>query len=185
MRAKSVARAVQKPGRGCGSCNACCVLMPVAELGKPHHEACAHLDGLTGCMLYASTSRPGQCRSYRCAYLNGATDALGIDGNQGRPDRLGVMFDVGPIDGVDRVVVAWEVYPNRAMEPVIRNILRALHRQFSVLLIAVDGFKTLYLGPEAAPNAARHVRYLSNPPDCVVHLGAAAWESTATQGDSP
>jgi len=75
----------------CGTCNACCTVFPIAELGKPSRSPCRHLkDGGhgVGCLIYAA--RPAPCRSYRCGWL-----AEGWDLDL-RPDLCGVLLTHSP-----------------------------------------------------------------------------------------
>lgn len=55
--------------RACGSCQACCELVGVSELGKAPGERCRHQCG-AGCAIYAG--RPSSCRTFTCLWLEGA-----------------------------------------------------------------------------------------------------------------
>jgi hypothetical protein len=55
------------PGRACGSCNLCCKLPKIAELGKPAGEWCANCAIGKGCRIY--DARPQACRGFFCSYL--------------------------------------------------------------------------------------------------------------------
>lgn len=85
----------------CGDCHACCVLLPIAVLGKPAGRACRKL-APDGCAIY--TGRPSPCRSFQCGWLAEAwPDDL-------RPDRCGVMVTHSPC-AAGLVVTAWELHP--------------------------------------------------------------------------
>lgn len=58
------------PGRSCGTCTLCCKLMPVDEIGKPVGQWCKHCAPGRGCTIYEN--RPGECRSFHCAWLTAA-----------------------------------------------------------------------------------------------------------------
>ncbi len=79
--------------RSCGSCTACCTHLAIdsTELQKAQHEECAHLVDKR-CDVYAT--RPGLCRTFRCAWLEGVGNA------EARPDRSGaLLFVAGGTDG--------------------------------------------------------------------------------------
>jgi hypothetical protein len=69
----------------CGECTACCDVVAIEELGKPHYARCPHLT--TKCEIYEE--RPASCRNYRCAWHMGF---LG-DRPDWRPDKLGLIFN--------------------------------------------------------------------------------------------
>jgi hypothetical protein len=76
------------PGRECGECSACCVVLNVdtPEFQKMPGKPCSHLREQGGCAIHAT--RFPVCRAYHCGwrYLR----ALGEDW---RPDRSGVLID--------------------------------------------------------------------------------------------
>lgn len=71
--------------RECGACSLCCTLLRVDELNKLGGADCVHQRPEGGCRIHAT--RPGICRSYRCAWLQGRFDP------GDRPDRLGAVLD--------------------------------------------------------------------------------------------
>ena len=72
-------------GRDCGACSLCCTLLRVDELSKRGGVDCLHQRPEGGCGIYAE--RPGICRAYRCAWLQGRF------AEADRPDRLGAVLD--------------------------------------------------------------------------------------------
>jgi hypothetical protein len=58
------------PGRTCGTCTLCCKVIAIIELGKPAGSWCRHCAPGTGCAIYAE--RPGECRTFNCAWLTWA-----------------------------------------------------------------------------------------------------------------
>jgi hypothetical protein len=54
--------------RSCGDCNLCCKIPGVAALGKKNLTWCAHCDIGKGCRIYET--RPDECRSFRCLWLD-------------------------------------------------------------------------------------------------------------------
>ena len=73
-------------GRSCGSCQACCTLVPVARpLDKPAGARCQHLRA-KGCGIYAT--RPSPCRYWNCAWLYQPETA-----DMRRPDKTGYIID--------------------------------------------------------------------------------------------
>jgi len=76
---------------GCGSCNACCTIFEIEELGKPAGVPCHHLTAEGQCGIY--DDRPDVCREFRCEWLkagNSMSPKL-------RPDRAGFMMDTAHI----------------------------------------------------------------------------------------
>ena len=93
--------------RSCGTCSACCTAKGVRELEKKAGVACTHVvEGSKACSIY--DERPASCREYSCLWKLGAFD--GFD----RPDRLGVVMEMGPGLGPVHdtgVFVAREAFP--------------------------------------------------------------------------
>lgn len=114
----------------CGTCTACCVLLPIVALGKQAGRPCRKLVTAgpePGCSIYPS--RPEACRSFACGWL-----AEGWDDDL-RPDVCGVMLTHQPCPA-GFVLTAWELTPGtmraawdlwveRAREAPIAVILRA------------------------------------------------------------
>ena len=77
------------PGRECGECSVCCVLLNVdtPEFQKMPQSPCAHLGpGGRGCTIHAT--RYPICRAYHCGwrYLKGLSEDW-------RPNKSGVLID--------------------------------------------------------------------------------------------
>jgi hypothetical protein len=66
----------------------CCTVLRVDEIGKLAGSPCAKLAPGGGCGIHAT--RPGICRAYRCAWLEGKFR------EDDRPDRLGAVVDFAP-----------------------------------------------------------------------------------------
>ena len=90
--------------RRCGECSLCCTVLRVDELGKPAGIPCAKLRAAHaggGCGIHPT--RPGICRAYRCAWLEGRFR------DEDRPDRLGAVVDFAPRGaGFELVIVQQE-----------------------------------------------------------------------------
>ena len=75
------------PGRECGGCTVCCVLLEIQEpsIAKPAGVACRHLMEGTGCAIHAT--RPDVCRTWMCGWrlIPGLSD-------EWRPDRSGILI---------------------------------------------------------------------------------------------
>ena len=111
--------------RSCGDCQACCTVVGVQELSKPHWTRCQH-QCATGCAIYEE--RPRSCRGYSCLWAAGL-----LDGDERRrPDRLGIIFDlrtaentasdsVRPGDSV--VLQVWEVWPGALDQPTAAGLV--------------------------------------------------------------
>lgn len=108
--------------RACGDCRICCKLPDIPELNKPRDTWCRHTslrDGTPGCSIY--DDRPGVCREFRCAWLDG----LGTD--RDRPDKLGVMWQPirvpdGTAEGAPGLAFV-ETRPGALQEPRVRALL--------------------------------------------------------------
>lgn len=80
-------------GRHCGSCTACCTLVPVATLKKPAGRRCEHARHRRGCAIYHDPSRPEECGFWSCKWLTDpATHGMM------RPDRAHYVIDPLPDD---------------------------------------------------------------------------------------
>lgn len=70
-------------GRKCGTCNACCTVVGVNELGKPCNFRC-EFQTKRGCWIYGK--HPESCRTYKCIWLEGFLHT------DDRPDLSKVVF---------------------------------------------------------------------------------------------
>ena len=73
-------------GRSCGSCQACCRLLPVRDLGKGANIRCKHQRFGKGCAIYAQ--RPVSCAIWTCRWKSEPNCGLP------RPDRCHYVVDV-------------------------------------------------------------------------------------------
>src|SRR5690349_4258075 len=76
------------PGRECGDCIACCVVLLIdsEEFKKPADAKCQHCSG-SGCSIYSK--RPEVCRTYYCLWRTSPVLA-----EEHRPDRVGILFQL-------------------------------------------------------------------------------------------
>jgi hypothetical protein len=114
------------PDRECGECTECCCAVSVEELKKPNWTRCEH-EGRGGCAIYSC--RPNSCRIYCCLWRS----AL-LDGDENRPDRLGVILDFRYV-GATQAIAAWEARPGALDTPEIIDLLDALKRRFRMLFL--------------------------------------------------
>ena len=77
--------------RQCGTCSACCTLLPVKEISKPANQRCEHQRHARGCKIYRKDGFPKACRYWTCRWLS---DPQARD--LSRPDRSGYVIDVMP-----------------------------------------------------------------------------------------
>lgn len=122
--------------RSCGGCQACCTVVGVKELDKPHWRRCSH-QCESGCAIYED--RPRSCRGYSCLWAAGL-----LEGDEPyRPDRLGVILDLrtaseAPSDSVkpgDRVVIqVWEVWPGAIDEPNVASLVNRIAERCLVIV---------------------------------------------------
>ncbi len=106
------------PDKACGDCTACCSLMAIPELDKPHFAACKHLCK-QGCSIYES--RPDTCRDYTCLWR---ADIVKGDERR-RPDILGVVFHVTVIHRKPQLEI-WEIKNGAAKSRQVQYLLRKL-----------------------------------------------------------
>lgn len=88
-------------GRACGSCNMCCKVLHIEDLGKPAGAWCAHARPGVGCAIY--DARPGNCRQFFCQWI--------LDANFGpewKPDTA--KFVVSPLTSETNLLIG--VDPN-------------------------------------------------------------------------
>lgn len=153
-------------GRVCGSCQLCCKLMPVPQLGKGANERCKHQRSGKGCLIYKS--RPWSCRTFVCRWLGDPkTTALP------RPDRshytIDPEFDQVIIEGQTIVAVlqVWldPAFPNAWDTPELRSYMLMMAERFRVATIirtnSRDGF--VVFPPPLATDREWHIQRRSSP----------------------
>lgn len=75
--------------RTCGSCQLCCRLVPVAEIGKPANTRCRAQRHGKGCAVYRKPLMPVSCAMWSCRWLVGTF-------NGRRPDHAHYVVDMMP-----------------------------------------------------------------------------------------
>lgn len=135
-------------GRSCGSCKACCTLVPVAEINKTSPERCKHLVS-KGCSIYER--RAGSCRFWSCRWL------FDKDVNTRRPDHAGYVIDSALdtllIDG--REVQAFQLWVDPARrdahrDPALRAYLELMgkrHGMATMVRFSAGGEDQFFLVP--------------------------------------
>lgn len=125
------------PGKSCGSCTACCTVVPVRELGLKGWHRCPHVRtppaSAVGCSIYPK--RPLSCQLWSCGWL--ASDWP----DEYRPDRCGVIVDpledVAWFDDKETVTIRFWVLPgcedNWERDPAKTLIMTVVHNGFAVL----------------------------------------------------
>lgn len=151
-------------GRSCGSCQACCVQVPVVLSATEHKGAnvrCRHLRA-KGCGIYAN--RPRACIAWSCRWLFDAETA-----ELRRPDLSGVVIDSQPdmvlADGQSVQVVQLWVDPKRRdahRDPALRRYLERLTERHQMLVIVrYDAEDGLVLLPPWANTSGEWVEHKS------------------------
>lgn len=117
----------------CGGCNACCMVLAIAELPfpKPNWQHCPHECNGGGCNIYAD--KPQECTDYYCSFAEGI---FGEDISY-RPDKLGLIIDFrGVTDEMFpeyRKEVfffqAWETRPNARNEKRAAAVIKRLEEE--------------------------------------------------------
>jgi hypothetical protein len=121
---------VAYPGKSCGGCTACCMTVPVKEIGLRAFERCRHLHSLpqlaTGCSIHAN--RPRSCRAWSCSWL------ISDLPDEYRPDRIGVVVDPIPdlvrIHGEEIVASQLWVLPGHEDDwrtvPAVKDLIQSI-----------------------------------------------------------
>lgn len=124
-----------KNARPCGSCTACCTVMPVSEIKKAAHVRCEHLGSAAKrCKVYAT--RPQSCEVWWCMWAVNPVMAGAL-----RPDHSHIVVDMEPERLVKRddetgeevaipAIVAWPdpKYPEAYLDAVFLDALEKLCR---------------------------------------------------------
>jgi len=117
--------------RDCGSCQACCEVLGIKELGKPMWTRCEHqIDGR--CDIYDHA--PLTCRGYECLWRLGI-----LDGDERRrPDHIGVILDFrGDGETIStpediRYIQLTEVWAGAAQQPNVVWMLNQIRQRYAV-----------------------------------------------------
>jgi hypothetical protein len=119
--------------RECGSCQLCCVLLPVEELEKPALKRCQHQKHGKGCAIYGR--HPLSCQVWSCRWL--------VDDEHGdlaRPDRSHFVVDILPdiirmtqppaASREEQVIVVWldPAYPDAHRDEGLRRYIERFGR---------------------------------------------------------
>ncbi|QPF88209.1 YkgJ family cysteine cluster protein [Bradyrhizobium genosp. L] len=135
--------------RQCGTCTLCCKVLEITDLDKPVNTACKHILTGGGCEIY--DHRPGQCRGFSCAWLQGHLDddwfpeTAGMVPHYGL-DALNIQVD---LDNPNR----WreEPYFSRLSELSLKGLRVSEGRPFATLVIVGDD-RYLLLGRTIVPD---------------------------------
>jgi hypothetical protein len=130
----------QRARRECGPCTACCTILGVAELHKPVYVTCQHVCE-QGCSIY--NARPQTCRDWSCDWKNGF-----VPGEDRRPDKLGIIFDLRCESGRDPILCMWEVVEGAARENAVRVIMSNVYPQVPSAVLKQDGTAYNYWNEE-------------------------------------
>lgn len=144
-----------KTNRTCGTCQLCCILVPVRELGKEAGQKCKH-QCRKGCAVY-HTTRPASCRIWSCQWRRG--DDTGL-----RPDRSHLVVDCMPdfiVASDDNTGEQYKVgviqvwidprYPGAHKDPAFRRYVAKMNAEYDVVaLIRTSSDKAFLLIPPAA-----------------------------------
>ncbi len=142
--------AESRSNRRCGSCTACCKLVPVLSLDKPANTRCKHQRVNKGCGVYRQPAMPYECGLWSCRWLVD-TDTAGL----GRPDRTHYVIDIMPDsigmvshDGTKMEVMCAQVwvdpaFPHAYQDPALRAwVLMIAERNNMPTMIRITGVRT-------------------------------------------
>jgi hypothetical protein len=124
--------------RGCGSCTACCVALPILVLKKPAGVACKNLhsaaETLTGCSIYSE--RPVECSNFECVWVrDAAAEALEVRGLRFRPDQCGVLFHIAGGGMPPNTIIATEMRFGASHQGDGGKMLRKLAKNYLVMVM--------------------------------------------------
>lgn len=155
--------------RECGSCTACCTIMPVEEIAKPGHVRCKHLKAAKRCSVYHSAAMPTSCRVWNCRWL--------VDDEHGdlqRPDRSHFVVDVMPdimratenATGQQHefdVIVVWTErgHDDAHRDPGLR---RYIERAGKPMLVRFHGGEAMLVSPPSRSDNKGWLEYPRQPP---------------------
>ncbi|MDX9893667.1 MAG: hypothetical protein RB292_04645 [Patescibacteria group bacterium] len=126
------------PARNCGNCTACCLTHAVAEVKKPLAQWCRHCNIGKGCRIYSS--RPNDCKLFRCEWLKG------FGSECFRPDRTGVVLDFVSGTKVGQLLQVWEAREGCLATIEIWELTRELlHAGAFVCHLYLRGKKLLFV----------------------------------------
>lgn len=157
-RRRLIAKQVEKAlaAHPCGTCDACCTVMQVEAIGKAEGVPCPALkaqkgQGASGCSCYAK--RPDSCKTFNCVWRVGLLDQTSKPDIEGRPDKLGIMFDVNDTHATGiQLLVAREVWKGAidAAMPLLHELAGQGH-----VLYLIDGDRRRMMGPEERVKAVQ------------------------------
>lgn len=129
------------PGRACGHCTFCCIVVPVEKpLNKPGGVRCVHLKH-KGCSIYKQ--RPDVCAAWKCAWLYQPEAKI-----LRRPDNAGYAVDcclheIFINEQLFHVIQVW-------VDPARRDAHRAPElRAYLALMAAKHGLPAIIRWPMA------------------------------------
>jgi len=119
-------------GRKCGTCTACCTVIPIPELSKRANVTCKFVQA-NQCSIYPN--RPKCCRGFFCEWIDGELP------EGARPDISGVVIQLNVI--ADTMVMGahmWEVHPHALNGRIARRARKKfLAKKLPVVLYPLVG----------------------------------------------
>ena len=107
--AEEAVAAAEADARKCGRCTACCTVLGVDEINKPHMKKCEHEKTHKGCSIYAT--KPAQCSNFMCLWK------MGFGARKDAPDQIGIVVDVYQNDSDESVLRVSEVWKGALAAP--------------------------------------------------------------------
>ena len=156
--AKGIGKALD--AHPCGPCRECCTVMGVSEIGKAQGEPCPKMRVAPntgpiagGCSVYKT--RPASCAEYNCIFRLGLLDKIAgfATGDAGRPDKLGLFFDLNETKATGIQMITVREIREGAMESNM-ELLHTLAGQGHVLYL-IDGERRRMMGPEERVRAVQ------------------------------
>jgi hypothetical protein len=122
-----------KKNRRCGSCSACCEVLPIEEVDSPRYTACKHQRGSYNCCsIYPD--RPSFCSKFKCAWLHGNFSIAD------RPNKIGCFVTSDRSSDFGDFLSFREIYPSSLHSHRVNTLInRCLKKKINIVLIYVNG----------------------------------------------
>ena len=124
---------MSKKNRRCGSCSACCEVLPIEEVSSPRYTRCEHQRGSYNCCSIYD-ERPSFCSTFKCAWLHGHFSIAD------RPNKIGCFVTSDRSSDFGDFLSFREIYPSSLHSQRVNALInRCLKNKINIVLIYVNG----------------------------------------------
>jgi hypothetical protein len=122
-----------KKNRRCGTCSACCEVLPVDEVESPRNTPCKHQKGgYNACQIYKN--RPSFCSEFKCAWLHGHFSIAD------QPNNIGCFVTSDKSSKFGDFLSFREIYPSSLHSRRVNTLInKCLKKKINIVLIYVNG----------------------------------------------